>query len=795
MRNSRVSVGSAQVLVFALASFSGVLRALPDIPQLPDPGLRARYAARIRAYAFPLRCVRLLPGPFHRAMELERKYLLSLDPERLLHNFRINAGLPSSAKPLGGWENPRCEVRGHFTGHYLSACALMYASTGDKRLKERADYMVAELAKCQQALGGGYLSAFPESFIDRVIARKRVWAPWYTLHKILAGLLEVYARCGNKQALEAAEKFAGWIERRVSGLSDEVMQRMLDTEHGGINEALVNLYAATGKEKYLKLSLRFNHHAVIDPAARGEDRLTGLHANTQIPKFIGTARQYEFTGKKELKRASEFFWETVVKERSYVIGGNSNGEHFSPKEHLSEALSPTTAETCNTYNMLKLTRHLFSWYPDRMYADYYERALYNHILASQNPETGMMCYYVPLRSGSRKTYSTPTDSFWCCTGTGIENHAKYGDSIYFHDGGRRLYVNLFIASELNWPQLGLTVRQETNFPQGEESTLTFLCKRPVELELAVRHPLWAGEGFGLAVNGKAVPFRESHGYAVVRRRWKPGDRLLARLPMTVRCEGFRDNPKRVAFLKGPIVLCAEVDPAKEVPLVVGTLEDAPAALQPIAGKPLCFKGAAERFRAFDRPEGCSLVFEPFYKMHGERFYAVYWDVATAEEFKTRRQAYLKEQERRRMLERRTVDRVRIGIEKSERKHNLRGEKTGSGLFGGRRWRHAVGGGWFSYTLEVPEDGRCELMVTYWGSDRGNRVFDILIDGKKIATQRLQDNRPRRFFDVLYPIPAELVSGKKSVTVTFKAHRQAIAGGIFDCRILRKAPREHRSGKH
>jgi len=365
----------------------------------------------LKVHSFALEDVRLLDGPFKHAMDLDKEYLLALDVDRLLHNFRLNAGIPSKAQPLGGWEEPKGELRGHFVGHYLSTCALMYASTSDKQLKEKGDTVVAGLAECQKKIGSGYLSAYPESFIDRVENRVQVWAPYYTLHKIFAGLQDMYVYCDNKEALDVCKKFGDWAIARNSKLTDEQMQAMLQTEHGGMNETLANLYALTGEEKYLKISLRFNHHRVIDPCSDLDDPLTGLHANTQIPKFIGTARQYELTGDHALKTASLFFWNTVVRERSYVIGGHSDGEGFSPKERLSQALGPNTTETCNTYNMLKLTRHLFCWNPKAEYADYYERALFNHILASQNPETGIMCYYVPLRSGSRRNFNTPKESF------------------------------------------------------------------------------------------------------------------------------------------------------------------------------------------------------------------------------------------------------------------------------------------------------------------------------------------------------------------------------------------------
>jgi DUF1680 family protein len=675
------------------------------------PPKEVQPAIPLKARAFRLEDVRLLEGPFKRAMELDRAYLLSLDVDRLLHNFRASAGLPSTAKPLGGWEEPNCELRGHCVGHYLSACAMMYASTGDERLKDKGNAVVSGLAECQAKIGSGYLSAYPEEFIDRVEALKRVWAPYYTLHKIYAGLLDMYVYCGNQQALQVCERFADWVISRNARLSDEQMQKMLGTEHGGMNEVLANLYGLTGEQKYLKIAQRFNHMAVIGPASERQDKLTGLHANTQIPKFVGTARQYELTGQEWLKTASVFFWDTVVNERSYVIGGHSDGEGFSPKERLSEALGPNTTETCNTYNMLKLTRHLFCWEPAAEYADYYERALYNHILASQNPETGMMCYYVPLRSGSRKAYNDPLNSFWCCTGTGIENHAKYGDSIYFHSG-TELWVNLFIASELNWKAKGLTLRQETNYPQEGGSRLIFTCEKPVQLNLLVRHPYWSVSGFQIRVNGQSIPDASSPGsYASLSRTWKSGDTVEIRMPFTLHTEGFRDNPNRLAIMHGPLVLCAEVDPNKPCPAIVGEIGQAMVKLDPVTGSPSTFAGSADVFRIqaplgvpFGREkDGTAVTLEPFYKMHGGRHYMVYFDVFSPEQWQEKEQAYKAELIREKELQARTVDQVQPGQRQNERDHNLQGEKTASGDFSDRRWRHATDGGWFSYDVKVLPD--------------------------------------------------------------------------------------------
>lgn len=741
-----------------------------------------RQVVPLAANPFPLTAVRLLDGPFKHAMELDRRYLLSLDPDRLLHNFRVQAGLPSSAKPLGGWEEPKCEVRGHSVGHFLSASAMMYASTGDPRLKQRADYVVAELAKCQARFPSGYLSAFPESFIDRVAAGKPVWAPWYTLHKIYAGLLDVHLLCGNRQALEVLEKAVAWVQSRTDKLSDTQMQRMLDNEHGGMNEVLAELAAVTGKEAYLRLAQRFNHRAVLDPLSRREDQLTGLHANTQFPKILGVARQYELTGLAYGRTIATFFWETVTRERSYVTGGNSDGEVFSPKEELSKHLGPSTTESCNTYNMLKITRRLFGWDPRPEYADYYERALLNHILASQHPETGMMLYYLPLRSGSKRVFCTPHDSFWCCVGTGMENHAKYGDSIYFHHGNT-LWVNLFIASELTWKAQDVVVRQSTRFPEEATTRLAFACPQPRELAVRIRWPHWAVSGFQVRVNGKEQPVAgKPSSFVELRRVWTDGDVVEVHTPMSLRTEGFRDNPRKLAVFYGPVLLCTPVESGRPFPVIVGEPADIPKAVEP-TGKPLEFRGRGPVFRSLETEKTTEVDLVPFYKEY-RRAYQVYWDLLDEAQWKARCEAYRAEVAREKALQARTLDRVIIGQEQSERQHRLQGHRHASGLFGGRHWRHAVDG-WFSYELTLPEDQPAELLVTYWGSDTGARVFDLLVDGVKVATQKLDRNQPDRFFDQIYPLPSDLRRGKKTITVRFQAHPGNIAGGVFDLRVLRK----------
>jgi len=601
---------------------------LPQIPSAPTSPA---------CFPFSLKQVRLLDGPFKRAMELDRKYLHDLDSDRLLHMFRVTAGLPSSAKQLGGWE--KREVRGHTMGHYLSACALMYASTGDEKLKNKAQKIVAELAKCQNALGNGYLSAFPEEGIKRVIySTGNWWAPWYTLHKIFAGLIDMHVHCSNKQALEIAKAMAGWTKMHLDNLNEEQTQRMLNVEFGGMNEVLCNLYAVTGDPDHLALARRFDHQVVFEPLAHFQDKLKGLHVNTQIPKIIGAAREYELTGEPYYYNIATFFWHQVVNARSYCTGGTSNHEHWRTDPYeLAKELSPATQETCCTYNMLKLTRHLFCWNPDARYADYYERALFNGILSTQDPKTAMCMYFVPLASGYWKVFNTPYDSFWCCTGTGIENHAKYGDSIYFHDDNG-VYVNLFIASELNWPEKGVRIRQETSFPEQEGTTLIIKTRNKIELPLRIRIPYWARKPVMVRLNGKKQKIQTEPGsYLTLNRTWQNGDRVDIGMPMSLHLHPMPDDRNLAAVMYGPLVMAGELGtegmdpktkyvenqgvlrtvPALEAPSFVADVNGLDAWIKPIPGNPLTFTVNA------GKPTDVTLT--PFYKLFGQR-YVIYWRI-------------------------------------------------------------------------------------------------------------------------------------------------------------------------
>jgi hypothetical protein len=771
--------------------------ALDNSSAQPNSKIKIQNKVPLKAVPFDLRDVQLLDGPFREAMVRNQQFLLGVDNDRMLHNFRVNAGLPSSAKPYGGWEEPTVELRGHSLGHYLTGLALAYRSTGDERFKAKGDAVVAELAKIQAALPSrgfnpGYLSAYPEEFIDRVEKRVRVWAPYYTLHKIMVGLLDMYLLCDNQQALDILVKNIEWVKFRMDRLTEEQQQQMLQTEFGGMNDILANLYAVTGNPEHLRLARLFEHRRVLDPLAQGVDPLNGLHGNTQFPKIIGTAREYELTGDKRYYDITTFFWKRVALHRSYVIGGNTDGESFFPIEQFSKRLGPSTTETCNTYNMLKLTRHLFSWGPSTETMDFYERGLFNHILASQDPATGGVCYYVPLRPGAFKTFSTPDNSWWCCVGTGMENHVKYGDTIFFHDD-QSLYLNLFIASELKWKEKGLVVRQETRFPDEDTTRLTFKLEKPIRLALKVRYPAWAQSGMTLTVNGKREDVKATAGsYVTVEREWKNGDTVQVRLPMSLRIEAMPDDPKMIAVLYGPVVLAGDlgkegledarrygpsapqigrVKPV-EVPAFLGEVKDVLGKVKPVAGAPLTFKT-----QGLSQPRDVTLL--PLYKIHDLR-YTVYWKVYSATDWEKRKAEVVVREARRKEIENRTVDAVSFN-EQSERDHNFQGQTATEAFFEGRRGREARNG-WFSYELKVTPDKPMTLVCTFRGSEGRRRSFDILVDGEKVATQSLEIH-PGELFDFEYPLPEALTRGKQRITVKFQAHADSTAGSVFDVRVI------------
>ena len=760
--------------------------------------------ATANALPFDLADVRLLTSTFQDAQSRDGAYLLFLEPDRLLHNFLLNAGLTPKGDSYGGWEAEG--IAGHCAGHYLSACSLMYRATGDARFKQRSDYMVAELSVCQNAVPDGLVTAIPDAraIFAKIAADGTVsgWVPWYTMHKLFAGLRDSYTYCGNAQAKQVFLTLTDWAVAVTQNLTDNQFQSMLQTEHGGMVETVADAYAMTGDPRYLALARRFTHHVVFDPLAAGEDKLDGLHSNTQIPKMIGYERLYELTGDQPYHAAPLFFLKTVTENRTYANGGNGDREHFFPiSDFRSHIGSDYAVETCCTYNMLKLTKALFQQDPRGSYADYYETALLNHILASQESTQGLMIYHTPMKSGHFKVYGDPVNAFWCCTGTGMENHARYGEAIYFRSPDNdELYVNLYIASTLNWRERGVTVRQDTKYPESDRTRLTINSAKPETYSVKLRCPGWAN-GMTVSVNGHPYPAAVTPGeYTTISRIWRSGDVVDIQIPMTIRSKQLPHIPGKQAIFFGPTLLAGALGtkgmdklpdiagqqapydnlPALRVADFVTSNSDIASQILPAAGAaPLTFQTSG-----LAQPADITLI--PLYRLNHQRM-NIYWSVYTPEEYEAQRSAEEAEERAQQQLDARTVDRFFPGNQQSEVDHDIQSQNSRTGVSGGRNWRDAFGGGRFSFVFKLETDTSYDLECTYWGDDSGGRVFDILIDDTAIATQTLDRNNPGNPYVVDYAIPSTLTVGKTSITVVFQAKPGALAGGLFDCRLLRSSP--------
>src|SRR6476659_8625855 len=530
-------------------------------------------AVPVIARPLPLSAVRITGGPLKRAQDLNAEYLLKLEPDRMLAFYRKRAGLKPKAEGYGGWDGDGRNLTGHIAGHYLSAVSMMYAATGDQRFKDRVDYLVTEMKEVQDKNGDGFLGALEgvrEKFAEVAAGNIRstffdlngLWSPWYTLHKTYAGLRDAYRYAGNRAALELEIKYAAWAEGILLKMNPDHIQRMLNTEFGGMNEVLVDLYADTGDKRWLNLSHRFDHKAVVDPLSRREDNLAGLHGNTQVPKLLGVLMRYIYAGDEADGVAAEFFWDAVVNDHTYATGGHGKDEYFGPPDELSERIDGRTNESCNVYNMLKMTRHLFAIKPEMKYAEFEERALFNHVLASMDPEDGRTCYMVPVGQGVRHEYQDMFRSFTCCVGSGMESHSLHGDGIYY-ESSDRFWVNLYVPSTANWKSAGVQFAMDTDFPEGEKATLKLTLKQPKQFTLALRRPSWAENGFEIRVNGE--PFKDVSGpgtYVALKRRWKTGDVVTIALPKSLRVEGLADNPNRAALMWGPLVLAGDLGPER-----------------------------------------------------------------------------------------------------------------------------------------------------------------------------------------------------------------------------------------
>src|SRR5215475_1474057 len=751
------------------------------------------------ARPLPLSAVRLTGGPLKQAQDLDADYLLKLEPDRMMAYYRKRAGLEPKAEGYGGWDGDGRNLTGHIAGHYLSAVSLMYAATGDQRFKERADYIVREMKEVQDKHGDGYLGALAngkEQFIEVSKGNIRssgfdlngLWSPWYVLHKTYAGLSDAYRYAGNRTALELEIKYATWAEGILSKLDDAQLQNMLNTEFGGMTESLADLYADTGDKRWLALSHRFDHRAVLEPLAHQQNILPGLHGNTQVPKILGVLARYAYTGDKADGEVARFFWDSVVNHHSFATGGHGKDEYFGPPDKLSDRIDGRTAETCNVYNMIKMTRRLFALQPDIKYAEFHERALFNHILASMDPTDGRTCYMVPVGRGVRREYQNMFGSFTCCVGSGMESHALHGAGIYY-ESANRLWVNLYVPSTARWETAGVDLAMDTGFPEGESATLKLTLKTPKEFTLALRRPSWAGSGFTVKLNDQLINAISGPGsYIELKRKWKSGDTVALRLPKTLRLEPTADNARVAAIMWGPLALAGDLGPEPErggrragqsvnIPALVAAERPLTDWLKPVSGKPGNF-----RSDGVGREQDVELT--PFYRLH-RRLYSVYWDLFTPADWDKKAAELIAERERQRKLEAATVSFAQPGDTQSERNFNQQGEETSTGGMDGRRGRNAKK--WFSFDMPVDAARPMTLIATYHDEERQTRAFEILVDGARIGEQKIERHRPgngsRRFFDVEYAVPAELTRGKQKVTVRFQATGGNETATVFGVRLI------------
>jgi DUF1680 family protein len=771
---------------------------------LPEPVLAAAAGPVLPTAAspLPLKAVRLKPSPYLTAVEANRKYLLSLSADRFLHNYHKFSGLPVKGEIYGGWESDT--IAGEGLGHYLSALALMHAQTGDGECKQRIDYIIGELVKVQAAQGDGYAAGIMRRRKDRsMVDGKEIfaelkagqiysggfdlngaWSPLYSIHKVFAGLLDAHELAGNTQALAVAVAFGGYIEKLFAGLTDEQTEALLKCEYGGLNESFAEMYARTRDARWLHLAERIYDHQNLDAIVAGRDALANTHSNTQIPKVIGLARISELDpGKSQYAAGARFFWETVTHHHSFVIGGNGDREYFFEPDSVAKHVTEQTCEHCCSYNMLKLTRQLFAWEPDGRLFDYYERTHINHVLAAQNPATGMFTYMTPMMSGSGRDFSSPENDFWCCVLSGMESHAKHGDSIYWQSGDV-LFVNLYIPSTVDWGGQGAKLSLDTKYPYESRIGLKLdALAKPRTFSIALRIPAWSN-GARIAVNGKPVEAKRERGYAIVRRTWKKGDTIALELPLDLRLESAVGDDKLVSVLRGPLVLAADLGPYDKpfdgyAPAMVG--DNVVAGLAAVAPADAVYQASS-----VVRPN--ALTFKPFYSQVDRRT-ALYFRRYSEGEWATVQAAYIADQKRLKDLAERSLDVMHLGEMQPERDHNFRGENSNPVIYRGRSGRDARKGGYMEFEMKSGRDGKkvgpLVLGVTYWGSETG-RDFNILIDGTIIAHVVLKEPKPDEWVDLEYPIPAKLTAGKAKITVKFDPQNGKTAGPVFGVRLYTAA---------
>jgi DUF1680 family protein len=758
---------------------------------------------------FPLRDVKLSESVFNKAMQADKNYMMSMEPDRLLAPYLKEAGLQPKAENYPNWENTGLD--GHIGGHYISALSLMYASTGDAKIKQRLDYMIDELDRCQTTSSNGYLSGVPSGKkIWKEISEGNIrasgfglndrWVPLYNIHKIYAGLRDAYWYAGSEKAKKMLVQLTDWMANEVSALSDEQIQEMLRSEHGGLNEVFADVYEITGNKKYLHLAHRFSHQAILNPLLLGEDKLTGIHANTQIPKVIGYKRIADLENNAQWSNAADFFWHNVTEKRSSVIGGNSVSEHFNPVNDFSSMIKSIEGpETCNTYNMLKLTKALFATLPKSYYMDYYERALYNHILSTENHDKGGFVYFTPMRPGHYRVYSQPQTSFWCCVGSGLGNHAKYGEMIYAHSDND-LYVNLFISSTLRWDDKKIILRQENTFPETAKTKLVFEQSGKSLVNLKLRCPEWTNPSeVAITVNGKKQDVTADHdGYFNLNRKWKKGDVIEMNLPMHLTAEQLPDQSDYYAFKYGPVVLAATYGkenqqglfaddsrgghiahgpqiPLNEIPVILGNGKEVINHVKPLNTKNLTFSlTGLYPEEKFDK--GFQLV--PFYTIQEER-YILYWPQADQDKIESIQNKKAEEEAETRRLDLITEDKIQLGEQQPESDHYFESKDSNTGYMEDRHFRDAKG--WFSYRMKNPGKNAAYLYILYFDAN-ANRALNVEINGKKVSAKKLEGKAGNLPQYLLLPIP-ETEKNKEILSVKFYAEEQMQTSKIIEVRLL------------
>lgn len=759
----------------------------------------------VQMESFDVKDVTLTPSAFKHAEEMDIRYLLGIDPDRLLAPYLKEAGLKPKAENYTNWENTGLD--GHIGGHYLSALTYMYASTGNQEIKGRLDYVISELKRCYDADGNGYISGVPGGKqIWKEIAEGNIraasfglndrWVPLYNIHKIFAGLRDAYIIYGSKECREMFIGLTDWMYRLTSGLTDEQLQDMLRSEHGGLNEVFADAAAISGDARFMELAKRFSHKRVLEPLLKGEDHLTGMHANTQIPKVIGYKRIADLEGYEDWDKAAQYFWETVVDNRSITIGGNSVFEHFHPAENFESMLtSEQGPETCNTYNMLRLTKMLYATTGNTHYMDYYERALYNHILSTINPIQGGFVYFTPMRPGHYRVYSQPQTSFWCCVGSGMENHARYGEMIYSHKGDKELIVNLFIPSVLTW---GKTVVEQVNsFPAEEGTTLMINPKKPAEFTVSIRVPEWTESArMNAKVNGEPVEAVLEDGFLKIERRWAKGDKISVDLPMSLRAVQLPDKTENYSFMYGPVVLAASLGkedqlgmyaddsrgghiaagkklPLNEMPLIVGEKDDMLSRISKVEGKPLTFKMTGLAPLKYKE-----MTLVPFSSLHECR-YMVYWPLVSEQEWKERLAKQEADEKARIALELITADKVTCGEQQPESDHFSNVAESVNGDDNGRHWRMTGRNGWFSYILNTKGWPVQHVRIALNGRE-GNEAT-VLVNGKEAGSiiPHMPGNEEIHVID----IPQEFRS-ENVLEVTVKGMEGKASPKIYEIRIVK-----------